>query len=149
MKFSRSGRRLLLATVLAASLAAAADSPLPRIELKAGPHSFDVEVAATPAQRARGLMGRTQLAEGAGMLFVFEETDRHCFWMKDTALPLSIAFVADDGSIVSIDDMQPYALDHHCPSEPVRFALEVEQGGFSDKGIRPGMRLAGEPFSRP
>ncbi len=139
----------LAALTAAASLAAAADSPLPRTELRSGPRTFDVEVAATPAQRAQGLMGRTRLADDAGMLFVFETADRHCFWMKDTPLPLSVAFLGDDGTIVGTADMHPRTTDLHCAEVRVRYALEVKQGGFGDKGIQPGMRLSGGPFGRP
>jgi uncharacterized membrane protein (UPF0127 family) len=146
---TRSSLRALVAPMLAAaSLAAAADAaaPLPRLQLEAGAHSFDVEVAATPEQRERGLMERTHLADDAGMLFVFEQKARHCFWMKNTPLPLSIAFIADDGSIVEIDDMQPLTTDPHCVHEAVRYALEVKQGGFSDKDIGAGTRVTGGPF---
>ena len=147
MKFSRLRIRAHLALLLAAaSLAAAADASLPRPRLHAGGHAFNVEVASTPQQRELGLMGRTRLADDAGMLFVFEHKARHCFWMKDTPLPLSIAFVADDGSLVNIDDMQPQTQDHHCAQAAVRYALEVKQGSFRSKGIRPGMRVTGGPF---
>ena len=139
-------RAPLAALLAAASLAAAADSPLPRLQLHAGVYAFNVEVVSTPQQRALGLMGRTRLEDNAGMLFVFEQKGTHCFWMKNTPLPLSIAFLADDGSIVSIDDMQPQTLDFHCPLAPVRYALEVKQGGFHSKGIQPGMRILGGPF---
>ena len=150
MKSSRLRLRTSLAAVLAAiSLAGAADSPLPRIELKAGPHRFDVEVATTPPQRARGLMGRTQLADGTGMLFVFEHANRHCFRMKDTTLPLSVAFLADDGTVVGIADMQPQTTDLHCAEVPVRYALEVRQGGFLSRDIRPGTRFSGGPLGSP
>ena len=139
-------RASLAALLAAAALTVAADSPLPRLQLHAGVHAFNVEVVSTPQQRALGLMGRTRLEDNAGMLFVFEQKGTHCFWMKNTLLPLSIAFLADDGSIVSIDDMHPQALDFHCPLAPVRYALEVKQGGFSSKGIRPGMQILGGPF---
>ena len=139
-------RASFAALLAAASLVAAADSPLPRLQLHAGVHAFNVEVVSTPQQRALGLMGRTRLEDNAGMLFVFEQKGTHCFWMKNTLLPLSIAFLADDGHIVSIDDMQPQTLDFHCPLAPVRYALEVKQGGFRSRGIRPGMRILGGPF---
>jgi uncharacterized membrane protein (UPF0127 family) len=109
-------------------------------------HTFNVEVATTPQQRARGLMERTRLDDDAGMLFVFEQRARHCFWMKDTPLPLSIAFLADDGSIINIADMQPQTMDLNCAQVAVRYALEVTQGNFRNKGIRPGMRVSGGPF---
>jgi uncharacterized membrane protein (UPF0127 family) len=150
VKSSRAGQRLSLAALLAAaSLAAAADVPLPRAELHSGAHTFDVEVAATPAQRARGLMGRTHLSDGAGMLFVFEAAERHCFWMKDTPLPLSIAFLNDAGTVVGTADMQPETTELHCAAEPVRYALEVRQGTFRDNGIGPGGRFEGWPFGAP
>ncbi len=144
-----SSLRACLAALLAAgSLSAAADSPAPesRLELHAGAHTFKVEIARTPQQRQVGLMGRTRLDDNAGMLFVFEQPGTQCFWMKNTLIPLSIAFLADDGSIVNIADMQPQALDLHCSQAPVGHALEVKQGGFSSKGIRPGMRITGGPF---
>ncbi|MDT3705948.1 MAG: DUF192 domain-containing protein [Thiobacillus sp.] len=149
---SRLRLRAHLALLLAlASSATAADlsAPLPRLKLFAGPHAFEVEVAATPQQRNRGLTGRAQLADGAGMLFVFEKADRHCFWMKDTPLALSIAFLADDGTIVGIADMQPRTRELHCATVPVRFALEVKQGDFGDNMTRGEIRFSGGPFSRP
>jgi len=138
----------LAALLAAASLAAAADSPtpLPRLPLHAGAHTFEVEVARTAQQRQRGLRDRTRLADNAGMLFVFRHTARPCFWMKNTPIPLSIAFLADDGRIVDIEAMQPNTPDLHCPQAPIRYALEVKQGGFQDRGIRPGMRITGGPF---
>ncbi|HMM46766.1 MAG TPA: DUF192 domain-containing protein [Thiobacillaceae bacterium] len=133
-----------IATVLAAG--AAADAPLPRTELRAGEHRFDVEIAATPSQHAQGLMGRTELADNAGMLFVFKNRGRHCFWMKDTPLPLSVAFLADDGSVVGIEDMQPMTTDSHCAPVPVRYALELRAGALPSRGIGRGARFAGEPL---
>ena len=139
-------RGSLAALLAAAALTVAAETSLPKLQLQAGVHAFNVEVVSTPQQRALGLMGRTRLEDNAGMLFVFEQKGTHCFWMKNTLLPLSIAFLADDGSIVSIDDMQPQTLDFHCPMAAVRYALEVKQGGFRSKGIRPGMQILGGPF---
>lgn len=140
---------LAIGLCLAIGAGTAATSP-PRITLHAGGHAFDAEVAATPRDRQVGLMGRKDLADDAGMLFVFEERDRHCFWMKNTLVPLSIAFIADDGSIVNIADMQPQSLDFHCAQAPVRYALEVRQGGFERRGIAAGSKVTGGPFgSRP
>jgi uncharacterized membrane protein (UPF0127 family) len=138
-----------LALLLAASsLAAAADS-LPRLQLQAGEHTLQVELANTPEQREIGLMGRTRLDADAGMLFVFEQRGMICFWMRNTLIPLSIAFLADDGTIVDIQDMQPQTLGLHCPRQPVRYTLEVPQGGFRSKGIRLGTRVSGGPFGTP
>lgn len=94
-------------------------------------------------------MGRTHLDGDAGMLFVFRHTARPCFWMKNTPIPLSIAFLADDGTIVDIEAMQPNTLDLHCPQAAVSYALEVKQGGFNSRGIQPGMRITGGPFDIP
>jgi uncharacterized membrane protein (UPF0127 family) len=144
---SRQRRAHLAVLLAAASLAAAADSsvPLPRLQLHAGEHAFTVEVARTPQQRARGLMGRTRLDDGAGMLFVFESAARHCFWMRDTPLPLSIAFVDTDGRIVSLADMQPHSETLHCPPADIRYALEVKQGEFHRRSIAAGTRVDGLP----
>jgi uncharacterized membrane protein (UPF0127 family) len=147
--FHRLQQLARLALLLAASsLAAAADS-LPRLPLRAGDHTLQVEVADTPQKREIGLMGRTRLESDAGMLFVFEQKATHCFWMKNTLIPLSIAFLADDGTIVDIQDMQPQTLTFHCPRGPIRYALEVPQGGFRSKDIRLGMRVSGGPFGTP
>jgi uncharacterized membrane protein (UPF0127 family) len=141
-------RAYLAALLAAASLVAAADAPdpLPRLQLHAGAHTFNVEVARTPQQRQRGVMGRTRLDDDAGMLFVLEQNAQHCFWMKDTLIPLSIAFLAGDGRIVDIEDMQPQTLDFHCAPAAVSYALEVNQGGFSSRGIRTGMLITGGPI---
>jgi uncharacterized protein len=139
---------LLAALLVSAPLAATADPALPRLKLQAGAHTLQVEVAATPQQRQTGLMGRKSLADDAGMLFIFEHKDIHCFWMKNTLIPLSIAFLADDGSIVNLADMQPRTLAFHCPREAVRYALEVRQGGFRQRGIDAGSRVRGGPFAQ-
>jgi len=104
------------------------------------------EVAQTDDQRANGLMFRTTMAANEGMLFAFEDVGQQCFWMKNTLLPLSIAFIADDGTIVNIADMKPQALDSHCSAKPVRFALEMNQGWFAKRGIKAGAKLRGAPF---
>src|SRR5690606_10571578 len=88
--------------------------------------------------RRYGLMGRQALPANHGMLFVFDRTDLHCFWMKDTPLALSIAFINPQGHIVSITDMQPFSLEAHCPDEPVRYALEMPQHWFLRAGVKPG-----------
>jgi len=137
-----------LALALACGASAAQDRPqkLPALRLNAGIHNIDAEVARTPEQRAIGLMNRPAMEPNAGMLFVFEQPATQCFWMKNTLLPLSIAFVADDGSIVNIDDMKPQTLDSHCSTKAVRFVLEMNQGWFAKRGIKPGAKLKGEPF---
>ena len=126
----------------------AQDAPqqLPAIRLNAGIHNIQAEIAQSPNERAIGLMFRPTMPSNNGMLFIFEEPKRQCFWMKNTLLPLSAAFVADDGSIVNIEDMKPQTLDGHCSTKPVRFVLEMNQGWFVKRGIKPGFRLQGAPF---
>src|SRR5688572_22406408 len=140
----------LAALALAASvLPACAQDPqmnLPRVKLSAGMHQIDAQVAQTPDQRATGLMHRKEMPQHEGMLFVFEQPSMQCFWMKNTLLPLSTAFVADDGTIVNIEDMKPQTLDSHCSQKPVRYVLEMNQGWFKKKGLAAGARLSGPPF---
>jgi hypothetical protein len=138
---------LLLAAL--AFAASAQDQPqldLPRVKLTAGMHQIDVQVAASFDQRMTGLMFRKEMPQHEGMLFVFEQPTVQCFWMKNTLLPLTAAFVADDGTIVNLADMKPQTEDSHCSAKPVRFVLEMNQGWFAKKGIRPGMKLSGPVF---
>ncbi|MDB5896642.1 MAG: hypothetical protein JWP41_244 [Ramlibacter sp.] len=138
-----------LAFAFLATAAAAQDQPqtdLPRVKLTAGMHIIDAQVAATPEQRMTGLMHRKEMPQHEGMLFVFEEPTPQCFWMKNTLLPLAIAFVADNGTIVNIDEMAPQTLDSHCSTKPVRYVLEMNKGWFARKGIKAGAKLEGPPF---
>ncbi|MDP2417808.1 MAG: DUF192 domain-containing protein [Hydrogenophaga sp.] len=121
---------------------------LPRVTLSAGMHLIQAQVAATPEQRSIGLMYRQEMPTQEGMLFVFEQAGVQCFWMKNTLLPLTAAFVADDGTIVNLADMKPKTLDSHCSTQPVRFVLEMNQGWFAKRGIQAGARLGGAPFTR-
>lgn len=144
-------RRALLACllVIAAPASWSVESPqlnLPRITLKAGMHLIQAQVAATPEQQATGLMHRTEMPANEGMLFVFGQPAAQCFWMKNTLLPLTAAFIADDGTIVNLADMQPRSLESHCSTQPVRYVLEMHQGWFAKRGIGPGFRLGGAPF---
>jgi uncharacterized membrane protein (UPF0127 family) len=119
---------------------------LPRAKLSAGMHLIDAQVAATPEQRSTGLMFRREMPAAEGMLFVFEQASPQCFWMKNTLLPLTAAFVADDGTIVNLADMKPQTTDSHCSAQPVRYVLEMNQGWFAKKGIKAGFKLGGKPF---
>jgi uncharacterized membrane protein (UPF0127 family) len=119
---------------------------LPTISLTAGLYRITAEVASTPMQRQLGMMMRTEMSAQEGMLFVFEAPDVQCFWMRNTLLPLTAAFVADDGRIVNLADMQPRTDKSHCSKEPVRYVLEMNQGWFAKRGIKPGDRLRGQPF---
>lgn len=115
----------------------------PTIELSAGMHRIEAEVVSTNADRATGLMNRPSMPMQRGMLFVFPEAAVQCFWMKNTLIPLSIAFLDDSGRIVQIADMQPQSLDNHCSVKPVRFALEMNAGWFKSRGISAGARING------
>ena len=115
----------------------------PPLELSAGVHRIEAEVAATWDSRAQGLMHRHALPPNRGMLFVFPETQAHCMWMRNTLIPLSVAFLDDKGAIVNIAEMKPETLDNHCAAKPVRYALEMNAGWFRQKGIRPGARIFG------
>jgi uncharacterized membrane protein (UPF0127 family) len=119
---------------------------LPRTKITAGMYLIDTQVAATPEQRATGLMFRPQMPIGEGMLFVFEAPSEQCFWMKNTLLPLTAAFVADDGTIVNLADMKPQTTNSHCSAKPVRYVLEMNQGWFTQKGIKAGFKLRGPAF---
>ncbi|WP_353133582.1 DUF192 domain-containing protein [Limnohabitans sp.] len=119
---------------------------LPRIKLQAGMHQIDTQVAQTPDQRSMGLMFRKEMPLHEGMLFVFEQPAKQCFWMKNTLLPLTAAFVGDDGTIVNLVDMKPQTTDSHCSEKPVRFVLEMNQGWFAKKGLKAGSRLSGVVF---
>jgi len=138
-----------LIAALAATVAMAQDPQLglPRVALGAGMHRIDAQVAATQDQRMTGLMFREEMPQQEGMLFVFEYPSQQCFWMKNTVLPLSVAFVADDGTIVNIDEMAPQTLDSHCSTKPVRYVLEMNRGWFAKKGIKAGTKLTGVPFN--
>lgn len=111
---------------------------LPKIPLYLHGKEIWVEVARTPEARAKGLMGRKHLGKDEGMLFVFEEEGYHSFWMKNTLIPLSIAFIDREGRIVKIVDMEPLSLTSHTPSQPILYALEMNRGWFSRNGVRVG-----------
>lgn len=141
---------LFLAAAAALALPAAAQQtdpqpPLPTVQLSAGIHIIRAEVADSDDSRRNGLMFRRELPGNDGMLFVFEQPDVQCFWMRNTLLPLSIAFIADDGTIVNIENMAPQTEDPHCAKKPVRYALEMAQGWFEQHGIKAGKKLDGLP----
>lgn len=119
---------------------------LPRIPLSAGIHMIDAQVALTAEQREIGLMLRKEMPQHEGMIFVFERPAQQCFWMKNTLVPLTAAFVADDGTIVNLADMKPQTTESHCSKKPVRYVLEMNKGWFTKKGITVGSKLGGAPF---
>lgn len=120
---------------------------LRRLDLTAGFHRIDAQLAMTPEQRQIGLMFRQSMPQQEGMLFVFEQATVQCFWMRNTLLPLTAAFVADDGTIVNLADMKPQSDESHCSTQPVRYVLEMNQGWFASKGIKAGTKLGGAPFA--
>jgi uncharacterized protein len=121
----------------------AQSNAMPTIQLRAGMHLIQAEVAATDADRQRGLMFREKLGPQQGMVFLFDLRAVHCMWMKNTLIPLSVAFLDDDGVILNIEDMQPQTEKSHCAAKPARFALEMNQGWFKQRGIRAGARIDG------
>ena len=132
---------LLLA--LFAAAARAQQPPLPAIDLTAGMHRIHAEVAADMGSRMQGLMYRKSMPPNAGMVFVFEEAAGHCMWMKNTLIPLSVAFIDEAGAIINIADMQPQSEQTHCAARPARYALEMNKGWFAQRGLKPGVKLGG------
>jgi uncharacterized membrane protein (UPF0127 family) len=137
---------LMLAGCILPAAAQEAQTNLPRVTLSAGIHQIDAQVAQTPGQREIGLMYRAEMPQHEGMLFIFEQPSEQCFWMRNTLLPLTAAFIADDGTVVNLEDMKAKTLDSHCSAKPVRYVLEMNQGWFARKGIKPGFKLGGTPF---
>jgi hypothetical protein len=133
--------RFLVALMLVAAPAAAQE--LPVVELRAGMHLIRAEVAADYSTRGRGLMFRKSLAPNGGMLFIFDGADIHCMWMKNTYVPLSVAFLDSQGAIINIADMQPHSEQSHCAARPAVYALEMTLGWFAERGVKPGMKLGG------
>ncbi|WP_162592599.1 DUF192 domain-containing protein [Variovorax sp. PBL-E5] len=140
---------LLVFSVLTTAFAHAQEPQmnLQRTKLSVGMYQIDAQVAQTPEQREIGLMFRKEMPQFEGMIFVFEQPATQCFWMRNTILPLTAAFVADDGRIVNLADMQPMTENSHCSEEPVRFVLEMNQGWFAHKNIKKGAKLGGVLFA--
>lgn len=120
-----------------------AQGAMPVIEMTAGFHRIEAEVAATDQNRQLGLMNRKAMPTQHGMLFVFNHDNTHCMWMRNTWLPLSVAFIDASGTIINIEDMQPQTEDNHCARRPARYALEMNLGWFAQRGIKAGMKLGG------
>ncbi|HYT15467.1 MAG TPA: DUF192 domain-containing protein [Burkholderiales bacterium] len=116
---------------------------LPTMELSAGIHLIRAELAYTFETRAQGLMFRKSLGPNEGMLFVFPQAEPHCMWMKNTLIPLSVAFIDEKGRIVSISEMRPQTETSHCAAAPAKFALEMNRGWFAAKGLKAGAGIGG------
>ena len=147
----RSLKALFLLALVALAPLSWAQQPqmnLPRTRLAAGMHQLDVQLAQTVQERQIGLMYRKEMPQHEGMLFIFEQATVQCFWMRNTLIPLTAAFLADDGTVVNLADMKPLSDDAHCSSRPVRFVLEMNQGWFARRNIQAGYRLGGAPFTR-
>jgi uncharacterized membrane protein (UPF0127 family) len=146
-RFPFSARLLcLLALALAAPQQVSAQQRMPnfpRTELGIGMFRIDAEVAANEELREFGLMFRKELPSNAGMVFIFDSPQQYCMWMKNTLLPLSVAFMDTSGKIVNIEDMQPQTENSHCAVVPVRYALEMNKGWFSDKHFKAGTKVLG------
>jgi len=122
---------------------AAAGAQLPEATLTVGGHKLAAEIARTDAARMQGLMHRRMLPEDRGMLFVFDDVGIHAMWMKNTFVPLSVAFLDERGAIINIADMEPHTLDTHAAARPAKYALEVNRGWFARRGIKAGARVEG------
>ena len=136
------GAQLATAVMLLSPIAIV-HAQVPTISLGAGIHLIRAEVAANNDTRMRGLMFRKVLEPNQGMLFVFDETNTHCMWMKNTLIPLSVAFIAADGVIANIADMKPHDETSHCAVRPVPYALEMDRGWFASRGLKAGARITG------
>jgi len=139
--------RLLALLSLVAS-PALAQQALPVVQLNAGMHLIRAEVAADYDSRMTGLMHRSSMPSNAGMLFIFDDNQRQCMWMKNTLIPLSVAFIDESGVVINIEEMAPQTEDSHCASRPSRYALEMNKGWFAARGIKPGSRLGGIPGAK-
>jgi uncharacterized protein len=135
--------RLIFALPLTVAAALALAQSLPVTELRAGMHLIRAEVASDVSTRSRGLMHRKGLAPNAGMLFIFDGPSQQCMWMKNTYIPLSVAFLDEQGTIINIADMQPHSEQTHCSARPALYALEMTRGWFAERGIKPGAKLGG------
>ena len=125
-----------------------AQPTLPTVRLNVGIHVITAEVAQDYATRGTGLMFREKLGPNQGMLFVFDEKSQQCFWMRNTPLPLTIAFIDDDGTITQLADMAPFDESNHCSQKPVSYALEMEKGWVAKRGLAAGSRRRGLPARR-
>lgn len=138
---------LLMLAAFAQAQGSGQPQNLPTVTLQAGMRNIVAMVAKTPEQRQIGLMYRREMATHEGMVFVFEQPNVQCFWMRNTPLPLSAAFVEDDGTIVNIEEMQPMNDTSHCSKKPVRYVLEMNKGWFAKANIKAGSKLGGPLFA--
>jgi uncharacterized protein len=147
MAYSFNAKLIAAILALAPCALAFAEQPakFPTIPLNIGLYVIKAEVASTPAEREQGLMFREQMAPNEGMVFLFGAPASVCMWMKNTLIPLSVAFIDDSGKIVNIEDMQPQTTDSHCAKKQIRYALEMNRGWFKQKNIKAGSKVDGLP----
>jgi uncharacterized membrane protein (UPF0127 family) len=130
------------------AVAGAANAQMQRVSLEAGKHRIKAEVAADEQARRLGLMYRSHLPPDQGMLFVYPSSVQSCMWMKNTLIPLSVAFLDEEGRILNIEDMAPQSEENHCAAKPARYALEMNRGWFAARGVKAGDRIEGvKPLS--
>ena len=141
----RAGLRVLAAAALLLCFNALADVSFRKAEVRIAGHPLKVELALDDPQREQGLMFRKQLGKNDGMLFVFDEPGYHSMWMKNTLIPLSVAFLDSEGRILNILDMEPQTLDAHTAAGPAVYAIETNKGWFAERGIKPGDKVGGLP----
>jgi uncharacterized membrane protein (UPF0127 family) len=135
----------LVALSLLSTLHVHAEEQFPIVPLTAGMHVIQAEVAVSEPQRQQGLMFREKLGPNSGMVFLFNAPAQVCMWMKNTPLPLSVAFIDERGKIINIEDMQPQTLNSHCANGLAAYALEMNKGWFAQKNIKPGTTIANLP----
>jgi uncharacterized membrane protein (UPF0127 family) len=143
--FPRAAWHLLAALALALPALARDEAPLPVISVKVAGHALRVEVVSTPERMAKGLMFREKLGSNDGMLFVYPDPGYHAMWMKNTLIPLSVAFIDGEGRILNVADMEPQTLDSHSAAGPARYAIETNKGWFAAKKIKAGDQVTGLP----
>lgn len=141
----RAAGRVLAAALVATAALAHAGPPMPVAHVRVASHPLRVEVAASVEQRMKGLMFRDKLAKDDGMLFVFDEPGYHAMWMRNTLLPLSVAFVDGEGRILNIADMEPQSDDQHAAAGPARYAIETNKGWFAAHRVKAGDKVTGLP----
>ena len=141
----RAARVLLCALLLVAGAAAQADLFKRSAQIKVGTHPLRVEIAASDGDREKGLMFRRSMGANDGMLFIFDEPAYHAMWMKNTLIPLSVAFVDGEGVILNILDMEPETLDTHMSAGPSIYAIETNKGWFAQKKVKAGDKVTGLP----
>ena len=129
----------LLATLTINSAWAQQTLPVNRFNI--GINVIEAEMASTEPQRELGLMNRKKLGANQGMMFIFDRPSGYCMWMKNTLLPLSVAFLDKDGVILNVEEMLPQTEATHCAVKPALYALEMSAGWFKSKGIKAGVKV--------